>query len=114
MATAEKSMIPKGMVIEGDVIMDGDLDLVGEIRGNVTATNLVVTGAIKGDLNVDQRVDIENGAMVMGSIAAGEINVALGAICEIKMEKFYTNPSAAQFFSEYLKNHKPATADDVN
>lgn len=114
MATAEKSMIPKGMVIEGDVTMDGDLDLVGEIRGNVTAKNLVVTGAIKGDLNVDQRVDIENGAMVVGSIAAGEINVALGAICEIKMEKFYTNPSAANFFSEYLKTHKPATADDIN
>lgn len=114
MATAEKSIIPKGMVIEGDVIMDGDLDLVGEIRGNVTAKNLVVTGAIKGDLNVDQRVDVENGAMVMGTIAAGEINVALGAVCEIKMEKFYTNPSAAQFFADYLKNHKPATADEVN
>lgn len=113
MATTEKSMIPKGMIIEGDVIMDGDLDLVGEIRGNVTAKNLVVTGAIKGDLTVDQRVDIENGAMVVGSISAGEINVALGAICEIKMEKFYTNPSAAQFFADYLNKHKPATADDV-
>lgn len=113
MAATEKSMIPKGMVIEGDVIMDGDLELVGEIRGNVTAKNLVVTGAIKGDLDVDQRVDIEKGAMVMGKIAAGEINVALGAVCEINMAKTYTNQNAARFFDDYLNKHKPSTADDM-
>lgn len=114
MAATEKSMIPKGMVIEGDVIMDGDLELVGEIRGNVTAKNMVVTGAIKGDLNVDQRVDIEKGSIIMGQITAGEINVALGAVCEINMKKPNEEQSAALFFADYLKNHKPSTADDVN
>ncbi len=114
MAATEKSMIPRGMVIEGDVIMDGDLELAGEIRGNVKAKNLFVTGAVKGDLDVDQRVEIEKGAMVMGKIAAGEMNVALGAICEINMEKTYANQSAAQFFADYLNKHKPSTADDVN
>lgn len=113
MAVTEKSVIPKGMVIEGDVIMDGNLDLVGEVRGNVTATNLVVTGAIKGNLDVDQRVDVEKGAMVMGKITAGEINVALGAVCEINMEKTYADQSAAQFFADYLNKHKPSTAEDV-
>lgn len=113
MAATEKSVIPKGMVIEGDVIMDGDLDLVGEVRGNVTATNLVVTGAIKGNLDVDQRVDVEKGALIMGKIAAGEINVALGAVCEINMEKTYADQSAAQFFADYLNKHKPSTAEDV-
>lgn len=114
MAATEKSMIPKGMVIEGDVIMDGDLELAGEIRGNVTAKNLYVTGAIRGDLDVDERVEIEKGAIVMGKIAAGEMNVALGAICEINMEKTYADQSAAQFFADYLNKHKPPTADDVN
>lgn len=114
MATAEKSMIPKGMVIEGDVTMEGDLELVGEIRGNVAAKNMVVTGAVKGDLDIDQRVDIEKGAMVVGRIAAGEINVALGAVCEINMEKTYAEQSAAQFFADYLNKHKPSTADDMN
>lgn len=113
MATTEKSMIPKGMVIEGDVTMDGDLELVGEIRGNVAAKNLVVTGAVKGDLDIDQKVDIENGAYVVGKIAAGEINVALGAVCEINMEKTYAQQSAAQFFADYLNKHKPTTAADI-
>ncbi|MGN0324811.1 MAG: polymer-forming cytoskeletal protein [Lachnospiraceae bacterium] len=114
MDTTEKSVIPKGMIIEGNIFTDGDLELAGEVIGNVKAGNLRLYGAVKGNLDIEQKVNIEKGSTMMGEISAGETNVSLGAVCEIKMEKHDMQRSAAQFFADYLSTHQPATADDMN
>ena len=111
MESTEKSVIPKGMLITGDITIRGDLELQGEVIGNIAADNLDISGALKGSIDVDQKVEIQRGAMVMGKVAAKEMSVAMGATCDIDMEKTYAERSPAQFFVDYLNEHTPAIDD---
>ncbi len=60
----EKSFIPEGMKITGDVISDGDLSLYGEVEGNVSIDGtLELNGSIKGkDLKVG-RIQLSRGVI---------------------------------------------------
>lgn len=60
----EKSYIPKGMKITGDVESDGDLLLAGEVAGNVSIEGtLELNGAIHGDHLKVGRVDLTEGTI---------------------------------------------------
>lgn len=111
MSETGKSVIPKGMIITGDITVEGDLELVGEVIGNISADNLDISGAIKGSIDVNQKVDIKRDALVIGKVTTKDMNVAMGAVCEIDMEKTYAERSAAQFFVDYMSRHTPAVDD---
>ena len=89
----EKSYIPKGMKICGDVISDGDLLLAGEVDGNVQIEGtLELEGSIKGhDLKVGsielndgliesnieclEHLSIGSGVTIIGNVKAGSADV---------------------------------------
>ena len=68
--------------VEGDVSVEGDV-LLGEsaaVRGNISGTQLTISGAVMGDLRGTEAVLVESGARVVGDLLAPRIGIAEGAL----------------------------------
>jgi cytoskeletal protein CcmA (bactofilin family) len=68
--------------VEGDVSVEGDV-LLGDsaaVRGNITGTQLTISGAVMGDLRGSEAVLVESGARVVGDLLAPRIGIAEGAL----------------------------------
>jgi len=98
------SLIGAGTKIEGNVSFAGGLRVDGEITGNVTAvsdqpstlvlseqaridgeikvSHLVVNGAIKGPVYVEEFLELQSSSKVYGDIHYNTLEMHLGAIVE--------------------------------
>jgi len=98
------SLIGAGTKIEGNVSFTGGLRVDGEITGNVTAvsdqpstlvlseqahidgeikvSHLVVNGAIKGPVFVEEFLELQSSSKVYGDIHYSTLEMHLGAIVE--------------------------------
>lgn len=67
--------------LEGDVDISGDVSMDGQssIFGNVRAENMVCSGKVKGDLDIQDNLILDGSAEVDGSIRADTMSVARGA-----------------------------------
>jgi cytoskeletal protein CcmA (bactofilin family) len=68
--------------VDGDVSVEGDV-LLGDgaaVRGNITGTQLTISGAVMGDLRGSEAVLVESGARVVGDLLAPRIGIAEGAL----------------------------------
>lgn len=76
----EVSVITQGMIINGDVISNGSLDIRGEIHGNVTCNGkLTVTGTITGNSNSSEF--FADSARVDGEVTStGTVKIGLGSV----------------------------------
>ncbi len=79
-ASDEVSVITQGMIINGDVISNGSLDIRGTINGNVTCNGkLTVTGAITGDSNSAEF--FADSAKITGEVkSSGTVKIGLGSV----------------------------------
>ena len=91
------TIIGAGITIEGEVTSDEDVVVSGVLRGKLTAKDAVtveaggvveadiasgpvsVAGAVTGNINSSDRVDLQNGAKVVGNVKATRITIADGA-----------------------------------
>ena len=91
------TVIGAGITIEGEISTDDDLVVQGTIRGKVRAKEgvvveagavieadivggpLTVAGAVTGNISSTDRVDLQNGARVVGNVKATRITIADGA-----------------------------------
>lgn len=91
--TMEKSYIPEGMRIVGNVVSDGDLSLGGEVIGNVSIDGaLELNGSIKGkkikvgrteltkgiiesDIDCKEYIGVGKGVTVIGDIKARNADI---------------------------------------
>ncbi|MCR4738949.1 MAG: polymer-forming cytoskeletal protein [Lachnospiraceae bacterium] len=83
--TAEKTsketgVIIDGMSITGDVISDGNLDIMGSVKGNINLEGkLKVTGSIEG--NSDAEEVFADGAKITGDLkAVGTVKIGAGTV----------------------------------
>ena len=76
----ETSVITKGMIIKGDILTNGSLDIQGEVYGNVDCSGkLVVTGTVKGNSNAAEV--FADAARIEGEVAStGTIKIGLGSV----------------------------------
>ncbi len=79
-ASDEVSVITQGMIIKGDVISNGSLDIRGEIQGNVTCNGkLTVTGTISGNSNSAEF--FADAARIDGEVVStGTVKIGLGSV----------------------------------
>jgi cytoskeletal protein CcmA (bactofilin family) len=71
--------------IEGRIDAPGQRVTVsagGQVHANVTAGTIVVAGAVKGDLKADERIELQAGAEVSGTVASPRMSVADGALVQ--------------------------------
>src|SRR5436190_9226923 len=91
------TVIGAGITIEGEVTSDEDVIVQGTLRGKLVAKEAVtiehggiveadiaggpvtVAGAVTGNINSSDRVDLQNGAKVVGNVKATRITIADGA-----------------------------------
>ncbi len=91
------TVIGAGITIEGEVTSDEDVIVQGTLRGKLAAKDAVtveqsgtveadisggpiaVAGSVTGDITSTDRVDLQNGAKVIGSVKATRITIADGA-----------------------------------
>ncbi|MCL2724565.1 MAG: polymer-forming cytoskeletal protein [Polyangiaceae bacterium] len=91
------TVIGVGITIEGEITSDEDVLVQGTIRGKVVAKDgitidqggvveadiasgpVAVAGAVTGNIHSTDRVDLQNGAKVIGNVKATRITIADGA-----------------------------------
>ncbi len=66
---------------EGDIVLDGVLHVGPEARvdANISATAIVIGGAMRGNLSADTRVDILPTGSLTGTVKSGSFAAAVGA-----------------------------------
>jgi len=95
------TVIGRGTEVTGDIQFDGGLHLDGLVRGNVTGArdnhstltvseqgtiegdvrvdNLILNGAVVGDVYADERVELASEARVTGTVYYRLLEMAMGA-----------------------------------
>lgn len=86
MASDETSSVTAGMTINGDVISEGSLDLIGCINGNIDILGkLNVTGFINGNSKAAEiyadNAKINGEVVSEGAVKIGSSSVVIGNIC---------------------------------
>jgi cytoskeletal protein CcmA (bactofilin family) len=68
--------------VEGEIAVGGDVtvDTQGLVGASVRGRNLLVRGAVRGDLVGDESVLLEAGARVVGDVRAPRVAIAPGAL----------------------------------
>lgn len=68
--------------VEGNVTMTGQVVVAADaaVRGNVSATEIQVTGSIAGNLTASDILMLNPGARVIGDLAGARVGVAEGAL----------------------------------
>ena len=76
----EDDLIIEGRV-EGEVTLKQHLtvETTGVVIANVSTQNITVKGELRGDMTAQDKVEIHNGARVIGNIVAPRIVIAEGA-----------------------------------
>lgn len=76
----EDDLIIEGRV-EGEVTLKRHLTIetTGVVVANVSTQNITVKGELRGDMTAEDKVEIHNGARVIGNIVAPRIVIAEGA-----------------------------------
>lgn len=67
--------------LTGDAMVGGDVSIneTSSITGNVRAANIVCSGIIKGNLNVQSNITLTENAQVLGDIKTGTLAMSRGA-----------------------------------
>ena len=72
-------------IIKGNVMADEDSDAVltlsehGSIRGQIIVPQVVLSGAVSGDVYADRHVELTSSARINGDVYYGLIEMAMGA-----------------------------------
>lgn len=79
---------------EGDIVLDGALHVGPEARvdANISATAIVIGGAVRGNLSADTRVDILPTGSLTGTVKSSSFAAAVGAT--VKGEVWVGPPAA--------------------
>jgi cytoskeletal protein CcmA (bactofilin family) len=86
--SAKEDVVIAGRV-EGSINVSGHLVVVepgAHVVGDITATGIVVAGAVHGSLVAEERIQAQVGADLQGDISAPRIAVADGAVVNGRIE----------------------------
>lgn len=76
------------------------------IIGNIYASNAVIAGAVKGDIDVKGPVILDTSAIVMGNIKSKSVQINNGAVIEGLCSQCYADVSPSSFFEDIKKARK--------
>ncbi len=110
------NILSDGTKVKGDIISNGDIRIDGEmvgnlatkgklvvgnngkIQGEVQASNIEVSGLIKGKVTANELLNMKSSARIEGDIIAGKLAVEPGAVftgtCSMGASKPVNEPEA--------------------
>lgn len=83
------------------------------VIGNISSANVVIAGAVKGDIDVNGPVILDSSAVVMGNIKSKSMQINSGAVIEGMCSQLYADVSVKDFF-EKNENKGAAKEDSGN
>ena len=85
-ATDENALVTAGMRVKGDILSNGNLDVVGEVIGNVQVSGkLSITGQIRGNSKADEIY--ADAAKITGDlIGDGTVKIGAGSVVRGNIE----------------------------
>lgn len=93
---AQSAKIVGNITSYGSVVIGRD----SVIRGNIYATNAVIAGAVKGDIDVRGPVILDASAIVMGNIKSKSVQINNGAVIEGLCSQCYAEINPSIFFED--------------
>ncbi|RYE86389.1 MAG: hypothetical protein EOO75_15795, partial [Myxococcales bacterium] len=111
---AERTILGPGSFIRGLIRGDGDIEIAGQLEGEVDVTGdvviqpsatikaslrgarVIIRGAVSGDVSARAAILLESGARVVGSLAAPSIGIGEGALIRGRVETGADAGPAAQ------------------
>lgn len=109
-----ETIIAEGVKVEGDFTSKGNVTIEGHVSGNVStagnmfigenaqidadvsAANAVVAGAVKGNVRVDERLELTATSRVTGDLEARVLQVAAGSAVNGKVSMPDVTPVAKE------------------
>jgi cytoskeletal protein CcmA (bactofilin family) len=95
--TTAETIIAHGVRLEGDFVSEGDVTIEGEVSGtvktganliigdkavlraNVSAKSATISGEVRGNLTVEDRLDLKETSKIVGDVSANVLSVGAGA-----------------------------------
>ena len=74
------------------------------IVGNISAESAMISGAIKGNLDIKGDVEIGSTAVIVGDIKSKSVQISSGAVIEGMCQQVYSSVNVEQYFSEGIQN----------
>lgn len=117
-----KTVITAATVITGEIHGQGDLNLEGQLTGNIEiggllfvgktgifngeakAENMIIEGRIEGQLKAANKIEIRNSGYIHGTIFCQQIVIAEGAFLDGKIKTNKGKLLAPDYFVEKRKN----------
>lgn len=89
----------------GNIISSGTVRIGREtvIIGDITGQSAVISGAIKGNIDVKGSVILDSSAIVMGDIRSASVEINNGAVIEGHCSQCYSGTSPKEFFKNLVK-----------
>ncbi|MEO0996389.1 MAG: polymer-forming cytoskeletal protein [Pseudomonadota bacterium] len=126
-ASGDMALIAHGCVVDGNVNSDGDVMVLGEVRGDgrvagtvtlaeggvwkgdLSARNLIVAGTAEGSLSAMGRIEVCETARIAGTVTGGAIAVGQGAVIDGEIRTL--DDAAATEFVERRDRDESAEAE---
>ena len=89
---------------EGDVCCEGCIEVgVGTvIAGNLIGTSAVISGAVKGEIDVNGQVVLDSTAVIKGNIKAKSVQMDNGAVLYGYCELIYASVNLDEVFKDFI------------
>lgn len=106
-APPDSTVVGENTSITGELVSSGAVRIAAGARfiGNIHAAEAVVAGAVKGDIDVNGPVTLEETAVVVGNIKCKSVQVETGAVIEGMCSLSYRDVKPAAFFEEVKINN---------
>jgi len=99
---------------EGDLISEGCVEVAEGtvVIGNITASSALISGAVKGEIDVCGPVILESSAVVKGNIKGKTVKIDDGAILQGFCELSHADKDIDNFFEPELSNLESSNEDE--
>jgi cytoskeletal protein CcmA (bactofilin family) len=120
-----KTIITAATLITGEIQGQGDLNLEGQLTGNIeikgllfvgktgnfkgeaTAENMVIEGRIEGQIKANVKIEIRGSGHIQGNIFCQQIAIAEGAFLDGKIKTKKGKLLTPEYFVEKRKDLQP-------
>ena len=120
-----KTIITPATLITGEIHGQGDLNLEGQLTGNIeiggllfvgktgsfkgeaTAENMVIEGRVEGQIKATAKIEIRSSGYVQGNIFCQQIAIAEGAFLDGKVKTKKGKLLTPEYFMEKRKDLQP-------
>ena len=92
--------------VEGDIESRGRVKIEkdGRVRGNITASDLIVNGQLEGDIEAAGQVELGPESRIAGNIKAAKIAIAEGCIFQGDIKMFRGDDRPVSFVEKRTSN----------